>query len=162
MRVLCTCKTGVKCERHKCLFPSSKSSLEKLPFRVSFFLRKKPGWTRDLSPQRIFSSSSTTRTTTTTPCRQHHLLYSTTTTTVVVTQRRRRLGLRFRNKDEGARRPRTLLRVLLVPLFLSREEEGLRLYRGRVAVVMAFLLLLLARAHDERRITLTASTPTLA
>ena len=125
-----------------------------------FFLRKKPGWTRDLSPQRIFSSSSTTRTTTTTTCRQHQLLYSTATTVVVT--RRRRLGLRFRNKDEGARRPRTLLLVLLVPLFLSREEEGLRLYRGRVAVVMAFLLPLLARAHDERRITLTASTPTLA
>jgi len=57
VRVLCACKAGVKCEGHKCLFPSSKSSLEKLPFRVLFFLRKKPGWTRDLSPQRIFSSS---------------------------------------------------------------------------------------------------------
>ena len=123
--------------------------------------RQKRGWTRDLffPPQRIFSSSSKSSTSTTT-CRQHQLLYSTTATVAFTTRLRRRRGLRFRNKDE-ARRPRTLvLRVLLVPLFLSQEEEGLLLYRGRVAVVMLLLLLLLAR--ERRILRTTASTPTLA
>ena len=110
--------------------------------------------------QSIFSSSSASSSTT---CRQHQrLLYSTatTTTTAVAFTRLVLLGLRFRNKDE-ARRPRTLaLRVLRVPLFLSKEEEGLRLYRGRVAVVMLLLLLLLAR--ERRILRTTASTPTLA
>ena len=124
--------------------------------------RQKRGWTRDLffPPQRLFSSSSKASTSTTT-CRQHQLLYSTTTTVAFTTRLRRRRGLRFRNKDE-ARRPRTLaLRVLRVPLFLSKEEEGLRLYRGRVAVVMLLLLLLLL-ARERRILRTTASTPTLA
>ena len=112
-------------------------------------------------PQSIFSSSSASSSTT---CRQHQrLLYSTatTTTTAVAFTRLVLLGLRFRNKDE-ARRPRTLaLRVLRVPLFLSKEEEGLRLYRGRVAVVMLLLLLLLL-ARERRILRTTASTPTLA
>ena len=153
-----------RCEGQKCLFPSSKEGRKKLLFRVyknaKLTSRQKRGWTRDLffPPQRIFSSSSKSSTSTTT-CRQHQLLYSTTATVAFTTRLRRRRGLRFRNKDE-ARRPRTLvLRVLLVPLFLSQEEEGL-LYRGRVAVVMLLLLLLLAR--ERRILRTTASTPTLA
>jgi hypothetical protein len=75
---------ALKCEGHKCLFPSSKG-------RKNYYLgclknpkltsRKKRGWTRDLffPPQSIFSSSSKSSTSTTT-CRQHQLLYSTTTT----------------------------------------------------------------------------------
>ena len=75
---------ALKCEGHKCLFPSSKG-------RKNYYLacfknpkftsRKKRGWTRDLffPPQSIFSSSSKSSTSTTT-CRHHQLLYSTTTT----------------------------------------------------------------------------------
>ena len=159
---------ALKCEGQKCLFPSSKGRTQK-NYYLGCIQNPK---LRERNARPFLSSSSEhflvviyiitindNMSTTSASLFNNNTsscVYKTTVTTT-------RSSIISQNKDE-ARRPRTLvvLRVLLVPRFLSQEEEGLRLLRGRVAVAMRLLLLLLLLAREGRILRTTASTPTLA